>query len=135
MALSNKFKEERRKRFPKVKRFSNIGEYYRYSNEGLNKLQGTIMQLQGEQQQLMNKIGISQASISKYAAQLGPFMQELVFSSNISLEDVRKSIDMKTEYLEQHGEKLIEELIELGAALSNSEKQNIALFLNIVISD
>lgn len=58
-----------------------------------------------------------------------------MFASNISLEDVRKSINLKTEYLEQHGERLIEELIELGASLNNHEKQNINMFLNIIISD
>lgn len=95
MTLSNSFKEERRKKFPKSKRMSNMGDYYRFSSEGLNKLQTTIMQLQGEQQQLMAKIGINQASISKFGAHLGPFMQELVFASNISIEDVKKSLELK----------------------------------------
>jgi hypothetical protein len=47
MTLSNRFKEERRKRFPKAKRFSDMGEYYRFSNEGLMNLQNAIMALQG----------------------------------------------------------------------------------------
>lgn len=47
MTLSNRFKEERRKRFPKAKRFSNMGEYYRFSNEGLMNLQNAIMAIQG----------------------------------------------------------------------------------------
>lgn len=99
MNLSNRYKEERRKKFPKTKRFSNMGDYYQFSNEGLINLQNAIMTLQGEQQQLMAKIGINQASIAKYASQLGPFMQELIFDSNISIEDVRRSIEIKTEYL------------------------------------
>jgi hypothetical protein len=55
----------------------------------------------------MASIGINQAVIAKYAAELGPFMQELVFDSSISLEEVKKSIEIKIEYLETHGEKLI----------------------------
>lgn len=112
-----------------------MGEYYRFSNEGLMNLQNAIMALQGQQQNLMASIGINQAVIAKYAAELGPFMQELVFDSSISLEEVKKSIEIKIEYLETHGEKLIQELIELATSLSLQEKQNIALFLNIVISD
>lgn len=103
MNLSNKFKEERRKRFPKAKRFTNMGDYYRFSSEGLSNLQSEIMDLQKEQQKLMTMIGINQSMMAKYAAQLGPFMQELVFDTNISLDEVKKSIDLKTEYLENHG--------------------------------
>jgi len=40
----------------------------------------------------MAMIGISQATIAKYAAQLGPFMQELVYDSDVSLEGVKRSV-------------------------------------------
>lgn len=43
----------------------------------------------------MATIGINQAVIAKYAAQLGPFMQDLVFDSSISLEDVKQSLEIK----------------------------------------
>jgi len=43
--------------------------------------------------------GISQAKFAQYAAQLGPFMQELIFSSDVSLEDLKRSLEIKTEYL------------------------------------
>lgn len=80
-----------------------MGDYYRFSSEGLSNLQSEIMDLQKEQQKLMTMIGINQSMMAKYAAQLGPFMQELVFDTNISLDEVKKSIDLKTEYLENHG--------------------------------
>lgn len=44
------------------------------------------MQLQTEQTQLMTTLGLSQASLAPFSAQLGAFMQELVFDSDISLE-------------------------------------------------
>lgn len=55
-------------------------------------LQKKIMELQGEQTQLLALAGISQTKFAQYAAQLGPFMQELVFSSDIQLEDLKKSL-------------------------------------------
>jgi len=67
------------------------------------KLQQTIMQLQTEQTQLMTSLGITQAKLAPFSAQLGAFMQELVFDCDISLEDVKKSLQLKTEYLEVHG--------------------------------
>lgn len=99
------------------------------------KLQQTVMELQTEQSQLMQSLGLSQATLARYAQQLGPFMQDLVFSNDISLEEVKTSINLKTEYLEVHGEKVIEALIELSTSLSMQEKQFIPLFLNVIISD
>jgi hypothetical protein len=58
-----------------------------------------------------------------------------VFDSNISLDDVRKSLQLKTEYLEDHGERIIEALIELSPSLSLQDKQVVPLFINIIISD
>ena len=83
----------------------------------------------------MASIGINQASIAKYGPQLGAFMQELVFDSSVTIEEVKQSIELKTEYLLHHGEKLVEGLIDIAASLSLQEKQNIALFLNVIISD
>ena len=51
----------------------------------------------------MAAIGINQTTIAKFGPQLGPFMQELVFDSDISIEEVKKSINLKTEYLQNHG--------------------------------
>ena len=47
------------------------------------------MKLQGEQSQLMASFGLTQQKLAQYAQQLGPFMQELIFSNNISLEDTK----------------------------------------------
>ena len=135
MAFNNQFKADRRKRFPHEKRFSQIVEYFKFSNSGLNDLQDTLMDLQKEQTHLMASIGISQAAIAKHGAQLGAFMQELVFETSISLEDVKRSIALKTEYLNNHGQRLVEALIEASSELSLNEKQNIVLFFNVVISD
>lgn len=54
------------------------------------------MELQKEQTSLMQSIGISQAAIAKHGAHLGAFMQELVFDTSVTLDDVRRSIEMKT---------------------------------------
>ena len=112
-----------------------MGEYFRFSNEGLNNVQNTIMELQKEQTNLMASIGISQAAIAKHGAHLGAFMQELVFDTPVSVEDVRRSIALKTDYLTNHGQQLVEALIEASSEFSMREKQNIVLFLNVVISD
>lgn len=63
------------------------------------QLQNSVMKLQGEQAQLMAKFGLSQQKLAQYAQQLGPFMQELIFSNNITLEDTRTHLKLKTEYL------------------------------------
>jgi len=63
-----------------------MADYFRFSSEGLTTLQTSIIQLQKEQTELMAAIGINQSSIAKFGPQLGPFMQELVFDSDISLE-------------------------------------------------
>lgn len=81
MAITTKLKVDRRKKFPHSKRFSEMGEYFRFSNEGLNELQNHILSLQKEQTQLMASLGISQASLAKYGPQLGAFMQELVLDN------------------------------------------------------
>ncbi len=62
-------------------------------------LQNSIMKLQGEQGQIMAQLNFNQSKMVKYASQLQPFMQELIFSSDIALEDVKKSIEIKTNYL------------------------------------
>ena len=46
MVLNNKFKFERRKKFPHAKRFSDMGEYFRFASEGLTVLQNSIVDLQ-----------------------------------------------------------------------------------------
>jgi formate dehydrogenase maturation protein FdhE len=135
LGISEKFKVERRKRFPHQSRFENIGDYLKFTAEGLMKLQQTVMELQTEQSQLMQSLGLSQATLARHASSLGPFMQDLVFSNDISLEEVKMSINRKTEYLEVHGERVIEALIELSTSLSMQEKQFIPLFLNVIISD
>ena len=110
-------------------------EYFKFSNEGLNNLQNTIMELQKEQTQLMANIGISQAAIARHGPHLGAFMQELVFDTDVSIEDVRRSISLKTEYLNNNGQQLVDALIEASTDLSARERQNIVLFLNVIISD
>nr|BAJ96902.1 predicted protein [Hordeum vulgare subsp. vulgare] len=52
-------------------------EYMRETANGLMELQNVLLQLQNEQGQIMAAFGLSQQSMAKYAAQLGPFMQEL----------------------------------------------------------
>ena len=96
MNLNNKFKHDRRKRYPHAKRFSDMAGYFRFASEGLTTLQTSIVELQKEQTQLMSVIGINQATIAKFGPQLGSFMQELVFDSDISVEEVKKSISLKT---------------------------------------
>ena len=43
IAINNVFKDERRKRFPHNKRMENMGEYFRFSSQGLTGLQNSIM--------------------------------------------------------------------------------------------
>jgi hypothetical protein len=76
-----------------------IGEYFRFTSNGLLDLQNTIMGLQAEQGQLMAMVGLNQAKVAQYAQHLGAFMQELVFDSDISIEEVKRSIELKTSYL------------------------------------
>ena len=109
--LNNQFKKDRRKKFPHEKRFSHMAEYFKFSNENLLSLQSAIMELQKEQTQLMAAIGVNQTTIGKFGPQLGPFMQELVFDSDITSSEVKKSIEMKTEYLTNYGNRLVESLI------------------------
>lgn len=77
----------------------NMVEYFKFTSEGLLRLQRRIMELQHEQTDLIAQSGISQAHLAQYAPQLGQFMQELVFGSDIPLEDLKRSIAIKTDYL------------------------------------
>ena len=133
--VSNKFKEQRRKRFPKGTRFENMLQYFKFTSEGLLKLQRKIMDLQGEQTELISQVGISQVQLAQYANQLGAFMQELVFGNDIPLSDLKRSITIKTDYLQQNGQKIVDSLIELSAQLSLQDKQQVPLFMNVIISD
>jgi hypothetical protein len=63
-----------------------MGEYLKYSSEGLMKLQQVIMELQNEQTQLLNTLGIEQIKFEQYAAELNPFMQSIIQDSSITLE-------------------------------------------------
>lgn len=75
IGVSGKYKAERRKRFPKEIRYSRIPEYFKETAESLVQIQNTLMKLQNEQGQIMASFGLTQASLARYAAQLGPFMQ------------------------------------------------------------
>lgn len=77
LVLAAKYKADRRKRFPKEIRYTRMPEYMRETANGLMELQNVLLQLQNEQGQIMAAFGLSQQSMAKYAAQLGPFMQEL----------------------------------------------------------
>jgi hypothetical protein len=77
LAVSGKFKAERRKRFPKQTRFVRMPEYMRYTADSLAQIQNTMMQFQNDQAYIMNSFGLTQAGVAKHAAQLGSFMQEL----------------------------------------------------------
>jgi hypothetical protein len=98
-------------------------------------MQQVIMNLQDEQTKIMRGLGIDGSKYNEYAAELGPFMQTLVYDHTITLEQVKLSINLKTDYLQTHGEKIISNLIDLSSGLSLQEKQFIPLFLNIIISD
>lgn len=76
-----------------------MAEYFKFTTEGLVKLQRRIMELQNEQTELIAHVGISQAHLVQYAPQLGPFMQELVFGNDVPLADLKRSIAIKTEYI------------------------------------
>lgn len=43
----------------------------------------------------MSSAGINQATMARYAAQLGTFMNELIYSEDIRLEDVKRNLVMK----------------------------------------
>lgn len=86
VALSNMFKQNRRKLFPKESRFDRLPEYMRHSFEGIMQLQNAVMQLQNEQGQLLGSIGLTQAKLAQFGPQLAPFMQELILNSDISLD-------------------------------------------------
>lgn len=140
LAVAGKYKEERRKRFPKEARFTRMPEYMRETADSLMQIQNMMMQLQNEQGQIMASFGLNQGTLARYAAQLGPFMQELQLqeldlNGGISLENTRLYLQLKTEYLEAHGERLIEAVIELASSLPLQEKQLIPIFLNTFITD
>lgn len=94
--LSNKYKLERRRLFPKETRFNRMPEYMKLTSENLMQLQNSVMKLQGEQTQLMASFGLTQPKLAQFAGQLGPYMQELIFSNNITLEDTREHLQLKT---------------------------------------
>lgn len=110
-------------------------EYMRLAISNLTDLQQVVMQLQNEQTNLMAVFGLSQQKLMQFGPQLAPFMQQLVFDNDISLDDTKIHLALKTEYLEVHGERLIDALIALSTSLSLEEKQFIPLFLNTIISD
>lgn len=99
VALSNKHKEERRRLFPKDIRLERLSEYFRQSLESTMALQNSIMQLQQEQNNILTSLGLTQAKITKYGPELAPFMQELILNTDITVEQVRESIKIKTEFL------------------------------------
>ncbi len=135
VAISDKHKEERRRFFPKGTRLNRLMEYFKQSLESTMALQNSIMQLQQEQNNILTSLGLTQAKIAKYGPQLAPFMQELILNTDISLEQVRESLQIKTEFLQVHGQQLFTQLVELSASLSLQEKQFIPIFLNTIISD
>ena len=135
VSLTDEFKRDRRKRFPKHERFHRMADYMHCAQEGMMKLQQTVMQLQQEQQQLLAQVGISQASFMKFGPQLGEFMQKLTFSSDVGVLEAREALKLKTEYLQVKGPSVTEKLVELCASLSMQEKQFIPLFLNVIMSD
>jgi hypothetical protein len=63
-----------------------MGEYLKYSSEGLMKLQQVIMELQNEQTQLLNTLGIEQTKFEQYAPELNQFMQSIIHDSSITVE-------------------------------------------------
>jgi hypothetical protein len=73
--ITEKHKQERRKRFPKELRFARMPEYMREVSEGLMLLQNAMGQIQNEQNQIMASLGITQGVLTKYGQQLGSFMQ------------------------------------------------------------
>jgi hypothetical protein len=115
--ISSEIKVKRRKQFPKEMRYSRISEYLKATTEGLMKLQTVLSQMQGEQVQLMASVGLTQSKMAKYAHHLGAFMQEMIFDKTITLEDARTYVNLKTDYLEAHGETLIEAIAELAMTL------------------
>jgi hypothetical protein len=133
--VSSEIKVNRRKLFPKELRYTRISEYLKTATEGFMKIQNVVFQMQGEQAQLMASVGLTQSTMAKYAQHLGAFMQEMIFDKSITLEDARTYVNLKTDYLEAHGETLIEAIAELAMTLSPQYKQFIPLFLNTFISD
>lgn len=99
VTLSNKHKEERRRLFPKDIRLNRLSEYFRQSLESTIALQNSIMQLQQEQNNVLTSLGLTQAKIAKYGPELAPFMQELILNTDITVEQVRENIKIKTEFL------------------------------------
>lgn len=135
LQISSEIKEKRRKQFSKEMRYTRTAEYLQATTEGLMKLNNVLTQMQGEQVQLMASVGLTQSKMAKYAHHLGAFMQEMIFDKTITLENARTYVNLKTDYLEQHGETLFEAISELAMTLSPQQKQIIPLFLNTFISD
>ncbi len=78
-------------------------DYLRQVGEDFMLLQREVGDLQREQNRIMGSFGLNQQKISQYVAQLRDFMQTLLVDENITLGDTRAHIQMKTEYLNQHG--------------------------------
>jgi hypothetical protein len=94
-ALSNVYKTERRKRFPKEYRFARMPEYFKATVENISQLQNSIMQLQHEQTQLMASFGLTQNKLAQFGPQLAPLMNELLLSQDVSVDDVRAFLALK----------------------------------------
>lgn len=78
------------------------------------------------QQQIMMQIGISEHHFAKYQHQLGPFLQEQMMSQglgsssgkDLTLDEVKKALNLQIEYMEAHGEEMIEKLINASSGWS-----------------
>ena len=69
------------------------------------------MQLQQEQSQILNSLGLTQGKIAQFGHLLAPFMQELLMSTDINVELLREHLQIKAEYLEVHGARVVTLLV------------------------
>lgn len=58
-----------------------------------------------------------------------------MYDNTLTLEQTKAHLSLKNEYLETHGEALIEHVIELVTSLTNDEKQFVPHFINALLYD
>lgn len=91
-----------------------MAEYMAFSIDSTKEFIKMTNELKKECSDLFIEIGVSQQSLMKYQSQLGPVMERLMQESfaDITVEDARQSLEMRIEYLKEHGNHLVEKIIE-----------------------
>lgn len=95
------------------------------------------------QQQIMMKIGIQEHHFVQYQNQLGSFLQEQMMNQGIgstsgkelSIDEVKKAINLQIDYMVAHGEEMADKLINTCSGWSQQDKMLVPTLLSVYIAD